>query len=63
MKTEVKAVIYTNEEGIRITVIPSGFEDHKIVIFEDSAYNLDACYDSAMTDEEWKNLGIDYRRD
>ena len=44
-------------DGLRCTVIPSGHEGARIVVFEDAAYNLEAEY---ITDEryEWlKEMG------
>ena len=57
IKVEVDAFVDV-ENGMRVTIIPSGFEGESIVVIEDSAYNLETAYKRSFTEEEVENLGI-----
>ncbi len=45
--------LLSTRDGDRITIIPSGFKDMRIVVFDDPAYNIHAKY---LTNELYARL-------
>ena len=48
--------IFSTRSGDRATIIPSGFKDVRIVVFDDPAYNVNAKY---LTNELYQKLVIE----
>jgi len=45
--------VLSTRDGDRVTIIPSGYEDAPIVVFDDPAYNVSAKY---LTNELYAKL-------